>query len=237
MRLPSLVTQPNEDVGNRNAWDRLLDVVSDLREHLMGGLGINLLESVELQYLHYPAGTNHDNGGDSGTRKKKDGGNCNGTRTSGFYWRHFDRTGDEDGPLVRRVSLSLYLNNDGWDANRDGGYCAPMYGRQGRGMAAVSKTTKTTTIHDAVSTAMSAYASWTSYPRAESWCCLIPRPSSTRCSQHGWKGASIMTSPRKSVGGGGEWKGGEVQTGYAPGKKKRKKTLTAKRGRPSIGIK
>jgi hypothetical protein len=58
--IPSLVAQSNKDVGNRNARDGLLDVVSDLRERLMGGFGINLLESVELQYLHYLAGMSHD---------------------------------------------------------------------------------------------------------------------------------------------------------------------------------
>ncbi len=76
---------------------------------------------MELQYLHFPAGTNHDDGDEGGTRKKKDGGNCDGMRTSGFYQRHFDRTGNKDGPLARRVSLVLYLNGDGWDADRDGG--------------------------------------------------------------------------------------------------------------------
>ncbi len=138
MRLPPLVTHPNEDVGDRDARDRLLDVFSDLRERLMGGLGINLSESVELQYLHYPAGTNHDDGDDGGTRKKKDGGDCDGMRTSGFYRRHLDRTGDEDGPLARRVSLLLYLNDDGWDADRDGGvlraYVRPTRARDGGGL-------------------------------------------------------------------------------------------------------
>jgi hypothetical protein len=58
--IPSLVTWLNEDVGDRNARDGLLDVVSDLRERLMGGFGINLSESVELQYLHYLAVPSHD---------------------------------------------------------------------------------------------------------------------------------------------------------------------------------
>ncbi len=120
MRLLSLVTRSNKDIGNCNVQGGLLDVVSNLRERLMGGLGIYLLESVELQYLHYPTGINHDNGDDGGTRKKKDGGNCNGTRTSGFYWRHFNHTGNKNGPLVRRVLLLLYLNDNRWDANRDG---------------------------------------------------------------------------------------------------------------------
>ncbi len=59
--IPSLVTWSNKDVGDRDARDGLLDVVSNLRECLMGGFGINLSESVELQYLHYLAGTSHDN--------------------------------------------------------------------------------------------------------------------------------------------------------------------------------
>jgi hypothetical protein len=138
MRLPSLVTQSNEDIDDRDALDGLLDVVSNLRDRLMGGLGIDLSESMELQYLHYPAGTNHDKREDGGTRKKKDGGNCNGTKTSGFYRRHFDRTGNEDGPLARRVSLLLYLNNDGWDADREGGslraYVWPTRARDGGGL-------------------------------------------------------------------------------------------------------
>ncbi len=121
MRLPSLVTRSNEDVGNCNMRDGLLNVVSDLRECLMGGLGINLSESVELQYLHYPAGTNHNNRDHGGTRKKKDGGNCDRMRMSGFYWRHFNRTRNKDRLLARRVLLFLYLNNDRWDAARDGG--------------------------------------------------------------------------------------------------------------------
>ncbi len=58
--IPSLVTRLNKDVGDRNARDGLLDVVSDLRERLMGGFGINLSESVELQYLHYLAGPSHN---------------------------------------------------------------------------------------------------------------------------------------------------------------------------------
>jgi hypothetical protein len=124
--IPSLITRSNKDIGDRDARDGLLDMVSDLRERLMGGFGINLLESMELQYLHYLAGTSHNDGDDGGTRKKKDGRDCNGTRTSGFYWRHFNRTGDKDGPLARRVSLLLYLNNDGWDAHRDGGGIAHL---------------------------------------------------------------------------------------------------------------
>lgn len=99
-------------VGDRDARDELLDVVSDLRELLINKLGVELSESMELQYLHYPGSTN--NGIDS----------ANGGMTTtdeGFYRRHFDHTGDEDGPFIRKVSLLLYLNDDGWDASTDGG--------------------------------------------------------------------------------------------------------------------
>jgi hypothetical protein len=82
--IPSLVTRSNEDVGDRDARDGLLDVVSDLRERLMGGFGINLSESMELQYLHYLAGTSHD---DREIRGIVDAilipGGINGTRSRG----------------------------------------------------------------------------------------------------------------------------------------------------------
>ncbi len=53
-----------------------------------------------------------------------------------------------------------------------------------------------------------------------------------------WRERGIENDVSSEIGrGGGEWKGGEVQTGYAPRKKKRKKTHMAKRGHPLIGIK
>ena len=99
-------------VGDRDSRDELLDVVSDLRELLIHKLGIELSESMELQYLHYP-GSSTNNGSDSANNRTH--------REEGFYRRHFDHTGDEDGPFIRKVSLLLYLNDDGWDASTDGG--------------------------------------------------------------------------------------------------------------------
>jgi hypothetical protein len=100
-------------VGDRDARDELLDVVSDLRELLINKLGIELSESMELQYLHYPGSTNNN---------ESDCAKNNGThKEEGFYRRHFDHTGDEDGPFIRKVSLLLYLNDDGWDSSTDGG--------------------------------------------------------------------------------------------------------------------
>lgn len=93
--------QPN--VGNRDAREDLLDLMADLRELLQQELGIELLESMELQYLRYP-GTNKND------KKKK-----------GFYGRHFDSTTDDEITRKRTVSLLLYLNEDGWDGERDGG--------------------------------------------------------------------------------------------------------------------
>jgi hypothetical protein len=104
----------NISVGDRDARDELLDVVSDLRELLIHKLGIELSESMELQYLHYP-GRSTNNGSDCANN----GGMT--TTEEGFYRRHFDHTGDEDGPFIRKISLLLYLNDDGWDASTDGG--------------------------------------------------------------------------------------------------------------------
>jgi hypothetical protein len=111
----------DDGVGDRDARDGLLDVVSDLREMLMGA-GIELSENMELQYLHYP-------GADDGDGARGDRGE---TGNGGFYRRHFDRIGNEDGPLARRVSLLLYLNEDGWDAAMDGGMLR-AYVRQSKG--------------------------------------------------------------------------------------------------------
>lgn len=97
-------------VGDRDARDELLDAVSDLRELLINKLGIELSESMELQYLHYPGSTNGSDCANGGMATDE-----------GFYRRHFDHTGDEDGPFIRKVSLLLYLNDDGWDSSTDGG--------------------------------------------------------------------------------------------------------------------
>jgi hypothetical protein len=87
-------------VGDRNAREDLFDIMGDLREMLQKELGVKLLDSMELQYLHYPG--------------RKNG------KKMGFYQRHFDHTGDEDKPYRRKVSLLLYLNEDGWRME-DGG--------------------------------------------------------------------------------------------------------------------
>merc|ERR1712194_928412 len=81
-----------------------LDMMSELREILQKELRVRLLESMELHDLHYPGLTSR---GVVGKRK-------------GFYRRHFDHTGDDDKDYRRKVSLLLYLNEDGWRAE-DGG--------------------------------------------------------------------------------------------------------------------
>ena len=95
-------------VGDRDAREDLLDLMSDLREMLQNKLNVELLENMELQYLRYP-------GSSDGNSKKGD------SNKKGFYGRHFDHTGDDDKPHRRRVSLLLYLNEDGWNAETDGG--------------------------------------------------------------------------------------------------------------------
>jgi hypothetical protein len=98
-----------ETVGDRDAREDLFDLMSELREMLQKELGVDLLESMELQYLRYP-------GGDS-----SNGSGSNANNKQGFYGRHFDHTGDDDKKYRRRVSLLLYLNEDGWNAETDGG--------------------------------------------------------------------------------------------------------------------
>lgn len=104
-------------VGDRDAREDLLDVVADLREVLQEELGVRLLESMELQYLRYPGCS----GGGGGGKK------------SGFYQRHFDHTGDDDKPYRRKVSLLLYLNDEGWDAKTDGGNLRAYIRPKGKG--------------------------------------------------------------------------------------------------------
>ena len=94
-------------VGNTDAREELLDLMADLRELLQMYLGIRLSEGMELQYLRYPGSSD----GQSGKKKRK-----------GFYGRHFDRDPeDKSCACKRKVSLLLYLNNDTWDAKKDGG--------------------------------------------------------------------------------------------------------------------
>ena len=100
-------------IGNIDAREDLLDLMADLRELLQLDLGIRLSESMELQYLRYPGGSSSN----SSSEKKK-------TQSKmGFYGRHFDRDPDDvSGSTCRRkISLLLYLNDETWDAKRDGG--------------------------------------------------------------------------------------------------------------------
>ena len=88
-------------VGNVDARETLFDIMGDIRETLQDELQIELSESMELQYLHYP-------GDDTSSG-------------NGFYKRHLDHTADDNGKeLIRRISLLLYLNTDEW-TEKDGG--------------------------------------------------------------------------------------------------------------------
>lgn len=99
--------------GPSDARDDLLDLMADLRELLQTDLGIRLSESMELQYLRYPCG---------GDEMSQDGGNNkNNKKKSGFYGRHFDSSPEDESTCRRKVSLLLYLNDETWDAKRDGG--------------------------------------------------------------------------------------------------------------------
>ena len=48
----------DETVGDRDAREDLLDLMSELREMLQKELGVKLLDSRDLQYLHYPGRKN-----------------------------------------------------------------------------------------------------------------------------------------------------------------------------------
>jgi hypothetical protein len=111
------------DVGDRTSRDGLLDLMSDLREYIMVKLNVDLSDRMELQYLHYPAPVGIDDNGVEGNGVTNEEENNDGTKMGGggFYGRHLDRTGNELGPLARKFSLLLYLNDMGWDASRDGG--------------------------------------------------------------------------------------------------------------------
>ena len=99
------------NVGDVNAREDLLDLMSDLRELLQHELDIQLSESMELQYLRYP-------GGGTSSKKKK---RKNTSENKGFYGRHFDSDPEDANTCKRKISLLLYLNEDGWDAEKDGG--------------------------------------------------------------------------------------------------------------------
>lgn len=92
-----------EAAGPSDARDDLLDLMADLRDLLQMDLGIRLSEAMELQYLRYPGG--------SEKKKKK----------SGFYGRHFDSSPEDKSTCRRKISLLLYLNDETWDVEKDGG--------------------------------------------------------------------------------------------------------------------
>eukprot|EP00929_Paragymnodinium_shiwhaense_P097618 TRINITY_DN59255_c0_g1_i1.p1 TRINITY_DN59255_c0_g1~~TRINITY_DN59255_c0_g1_i1.p1 ORF type:complete len:296 (-),score=80.84 TRINITY_DN59255_c0_g1_i1:342-1229(-) len=86
-----------EGVGDEEAREALFDRLAELREQLMKELGRPLAENMELQYLHY-------------------------TVSGGFFSRHCDvESADFSRDLRRSVSLLVFLNEEGWDAKRDGG--------------------------------------------------------------------------------------------------------------------
>lgn len=89
-----------EGIGEIEARDEIVssmeELVTTLNEKLTREL---LMDSMELQYLRYPG----------------DG--------AGFYSRHLDHNspGDDELDVQRSISLLIYLNEDDWDAERDGG--------------------------------------------------------------------------------------------------------------------
>lgn len=117
----------------------LLDLMADLQEMLQLQLGVELSEGMELQYLRYPGLENDDNvskkdnkndGGAMIDKKKKKNISSGGV---GFYGRHFDSAANDKNTRRRNISLLLYLNEDGWDAEKDGGilraYVKPLQSR------------------------------------------------------------------------------------------------------------
>jgi len=100
-----------ESAGPSDARDDLLDLMADLRELLQLDLGVRLSESMELQYLRYPGGDGSNEKGSKDHSKTR----------SGFYGRHFDSSPEDESTCRRKVSLLLYLNDQSWDAKKDGG--------------------------------------------------------------------------------------------------------------------
>jgi len=105
-----------ENAGDREARECLFDLMSDLRALLQKDLGVGLSEGMELQYLRYPGC-----GAAAGSGKDDDGDGDGSEGRRGFYGRHFDSGGDDNMTRRRKISLLLYLNEDGWCAERDGG--------------------------------------------------------------------------------------------------------------------
>ena len=93
------------NVGDIDAREELLDLMADLREILQCELDIRLSEGMELQYLRYPGYSTSNNNNNK----------------RGFYGRHFDSAPEDANTCKRKISLVLYLNEDGWDAEKDGG--------------------------------------------------------------------------------------------------------------------
>ena len=109
----------DEQVGEENLEGRetLFDIMGELREILQDELNIELSESMELQYLHYPGIIQRPS-----TQKQKQDREKKQQRGGGFYKRHYDHTADDDNnELIRKISVLLYLNDDKWDAKKDGG--------------------------------------------------------------------------------------------------------------------
>jgi hypothetical protein len=87
-------------IGEKDAREELFDLMADLRGLLRTTLGRSLGEQLELQYLRYP--------GDDDAK--------------GHYGRHVDHAASDDAhDIVRSVSLIIYLNDETWDADKDGG--------------------------------------------------------------------------------------------------------------------
>lgn len=77
----------------------IFDVMGELKEYLIAGLGVELDDSMELQYLRYD-------------------------EKGGFYNRHIDHDNINSVEFRREVSLLLYLTDETetpWDPNKDGG--------------------------------------------------------------------------------------------------------------------
>ena len=105
-------------VGNVDARETLFDIMGDIRETLQDELQIELSESMELQYLHYPGDTTSSG--------------------SGFYKRHLDHTAEDNGKeLIRRISLLLYLNTGEW-SEKDGGILRAYVKQSAKGDKGVS---------------------------------------------------------------------------------------------------
>jgi SM-20-related protein len=87
------------------AREDIFDVMGELKEYLSVGLGVELDDSMELQYLRYD-------------------------EKGGFYKRHIDHDNINSVEFRREVSLVLYLTDETetpWDPKKDGGFlrCYP----------------------------------------------------------------------------------------------------------------